>query len=135
MHESSADAESDREEAGQTRGWMRSPLGRVLAEPLVDLLATARFLSRVLPEVVRELRAIRGHVASIDPEMIGMHRAVMRIEDDMQTLNQRLGELSQRMAAVETAVARLEPHVADVNLAVRPLRRARARLPTRPIDR
>ncbi len=73
MDERSADAESDREDAGQTRGWMRSPLGRVLAEPLVDLVATA--------------------------------------------------------------VARLEPHVADVKLAVRPLRRARARLPMRPVDR
>jgi hypothetical protein len=36
------------------------------------------------------------------------------------------------MAAVETAVTRLEPHIADVNLVMRPLRRARARLPTRP---
>jgi hypothetical protein len=49
----------------------------------------------------------------------------------MKTLNERVQDLGDRMAAVETAVTRLEPHVADVNLAMRPLRRARARLPTR----
>jgi hypothetical protein len=110
---------------------MRSPLGRVLGEPLVDLVATARFLSTVLPEVARELRAIRGHVASMDPEMLGMHGAVRRIEGDIETLNDRVQELGDHMAAVETAVGRLEPHIADVNLVMRPLRRARARLPTR----
>lgn len=132
MEKISADAESEPSGESQARGWMRSPLGRVLGEPLLDLVATARFLSTVLPEVVRELHAIRGHVASMDPEMVGMHGAVQRIEGDMQTLNERVQDLGDRMAAVETAVARLEPHVADVNLAMRPLRRARARLPPRP---
>jgi hypothetical protein len=131
MDEISADAEHERSGESQIRGWMRSPLGRVIGEPLSDLVATARFLSTVLPEVARELRAIRGHVASMDPEMIGMHRAVQRIEGDMNTLNARVEELSDHMVAVEIAVNRLEPHVADVNLAMRPLRRARARLPTR----
>jgi hypothetical protein len=48
----------------------------VIGEPLGDLVATARFLSNVLPELARELRAIRGHVASMDPEMVGrpLHR-------------------------------------------------------------
>jgi hypothetical protein len=50
----------------------------------------------------------------------------------MGDLNTRIGELAERMADVERAVARLEPHVADVNLAVRPLRRARARM--RPVQ-
>jgi hypothetical protein len=36
------------------------------------------------------------------------------------------------MASVESAVIRLEPHIADVNLAMRPLRRVRGRLPSRP---
>jgi uncharacterized coiled-coil protein SlyX len=39
--------------------------------------------------------------------------------------------LEERMVEVEGRMARLEPHIADVNLAVRPLRRARARLPQR----
>jgi hypothetical protein len=68
----------------------------------------------------------------MDPEMVGMHRAVGRIEGDMKTLNDRVQDLGDHMAAVETAVTRLEPHIADVNLVMRPLRRARARLPTRP---
>ena len=132
MEELPADAEADHTGSGQTRGWMRSPLGRVVGEPLADLVATARFLSRVLPEVARELRAIRTHVASMDPEMVGMHRAVQRIEGDIKGLNGRIDELSDHMAAVELAVTRLEPHIADVNLVMRPLRRARARLPMRP---
>ena len=132
MDEISADAESDRSGAGQTRAWMRLQLGRVVSEPLGDLVATARFLSSVLPEVARELRTIRGHVASIDPEMVGMHEAVQRIEGNIKVLSERIEDLGDHMTAVETAVARLEPHVADVNLAVRPLRRARARLPSRP---
>jgi predicted nuclease with TOPRIM domain len=134
MDELSAHAESDGLGSGQTRGWMRSPLGRVIGEPIYDLVSTARFLSTVLPEVARELRAIRKHVASMDPEMVGMHRAVQRIEGEMKSLNERIDDLGDHMAAVETAVTRLEPHVADVNLAMRPLRRARARLPTRQTD-
>src|SRR5436305_2319898 len=134
MEKISADAESEPSGESQTRGWMRSPLGRVLGEPLADLVSTARFLSTVLPEVARELRAIRTHVASMDPEMVGMHSAVQRIEGQITILNGRIDELSEHMAAVETAVTRLEPHVADVNLVMRPLRRARARLPTRAAD-
>lgn len=129
MDEPSAQAEADRSDSGQSRGWMRSPVGRVIAEPLADLVSTARFLSKVLPEVAQELRAIRIHVASMDPEMVGMHSAVRRIEGDIKTLNDRIDELSAHMAGVETAVERLEPHIADVNLVMRPLRRARARLP------
>jgi predicted RNase H-like nuclease (RuvC/YqgF family) len=134
MEKVSAQAEADSSEPGQTRGWMRSPLGRVLGEPLADLVSTARFLSTMLPEVARELRAIRIHVASMDPEMLGMHGAVQRIEGEITALNVRIEELSEHMEAVETAVTRLEPHIADVNLVMRPLRRARARLPTRATD-
>jgi archaellum component FlaC len=64
----------------------------------------------------------------MDPEMVGMHASVERIEGQMGDLNHRIGDLAQRMADVERAVHRLEPHVKDVNLAVRPLRRARARM-------
>jgi uncharacterized membrane protein YdfJ with MMPL/SSD domain len=113
----------------EQHGWRRLPaLGKVLSEPLADLVSAAAFLRHVLPEIAADLGAIRSHVGSMDPEMVGMHSSVERIEGQMGELNDRIGELSQRMADVEQAVARLEPHVADVNLAVRPLRRAWARM-------
>jgi predicted nucleic acid-binding Zn-ribbon protein len=93
-----------------------------------DPVSTARFLSKVLP-VARELGAIRTHVASMDPEVVGKHRAVRRIHAEIKSRNGRVEELSEHMAEVETAVTRLEPHIAYVNRAMRPLRRARARLP------
>jgi hypothetical protein len=65
----------------------------------------------------------------MDPEMVGMQSAVRRIHGESNSLNGGIDELSEHMAGVETAVTRLEPHIADVNLAMRPLRRARARLP------
>jgi hypothetical protein len=111
-----------------------APLGRLLAEPLSDLASAAAFLRRVLPEISNDLKAINGHVANMDPEMVGMHASVERIEDHMGELSAKIGELGLRMEAVEAAINRLEPHVADVNLAVRPFRRARARLPTRQSD-
>jgi hypothetical protein len=117
----------------EQHGWLRlPPLGKILGEPLADLVAAAAFLRRVLPEIAADLSAIRTHVGSMDPEMVGMHASVARIEGEMGDLNTRIGELAERMADVERAVARLEPHVADVNLAVRPLRRARARM--RPVQ-
>jgi uncharacterized membrane protein YdfJ with MMPL/SSD domain len=113
----------------EQHGWRRLPaLGKVLSEPLADLVSAAAFLRHVLPEIAADLGAIRSHVGLMDPEMVGMHGSVERIEGQMGELNDRIGELSQRMADVEQAVARLEPHVADVNLAVRPLRRAWARM-------
>jgi capsule polysaccharide export protein KpsE/RkpR len=96
------------------------------------LVAAAAFLRRVLPEIAADLSAIRTHVGSMDPEMVGMHASVERIEGQIGDLNDRIVALAQRMADVERAVARLEPHVADVNLAVRPLRRAWARM--RPVQ-
>ena len=113
----------------EQHGWLRLlPLGKVLGEPLADLVSAAAFLRRVLPEIAGDLSAMRTHVASMDPEMVGMHASVERIEGQMGDLNDRIGELAERMADVEHAVTRLEPHVADVNLAVRPLRRAWARV-------
>jgi hypothetical protein len=113
----------------EQHGRLRLPaLGKILGEPLADLVAAAAFLRRVLPDIAADLSAIRTHVGSMDPEMVGMHAAVERIEGQMGDLNNRMGELAERMSDVEHAVARLEPHVADVNLAVRPLRRARARM-------
>ena len=113
----------------EQHGWLRLPaLGRMLSEPLADLVAAAAFLRRVLPEIAGDLAAIRRHVGSMDPEMVGMHASVERIEGQMGDLNHRIADLAQRMADVERAVERLEPHVKEVNLAVRPFRRARARM-------
>ncbi len=106
-------------------GRLRLPsVGRILQ----DLASGAAFLRRVLPEIAADLQAIRGHVASMDPEMLGMHAAVKRIEGEIAEMSGRIEELGEHMMAVEQAVERLEPHVADVNLAMRPLRRARARM-------
>jgi hypothetical protein len=124
----SGERSSDASELEQ-HGWLRLPsLGKVLGEPLADLVAAAAFLRRVLPEIAADLGAIRTHVGSMDPEMVGMHASVERIEGQMGALNDRIGDLAQRMADVEHAVERLEPHVKDVNLAVRPLRRAWTRM-------
>jgi hypothetical protein len=60
-----------------------------------------------------------------------MHAAVVRLEHEVQGLRQDVRGLDGRMESVEAGMARLEPHIADVNLAMRPLRRAKARLPHR----
>jgi chromosome segregation ATPase len=87
---------------------------------------------RLLSQLAADLNSIRRHTISMDREVTGMHASVERIEVEMRELSGRIGALDDRMAMVEAAVERLEPHVADMNLAIRPLRRARARLPGRP---
>ena len=67
----------------------------------------------------------------MDNEVTGMHASVERIEVEMRELSSRISALDARMESVEGAIGRLEPYVADLNLAIRPLRRARARLPGR----
>jgi chromosome segregation ATPase len=104
--------------------------GRRRFPPIGDIGAAVNPL-RVLAEVAADLRSIRKHTISMDREVTGMHASVERIEVEMRDLTARISELDQRMASVESAVIRLEPHIADVNLAMRPLRRARARLPGR----
>jgi hypothetical protein len=64
-------------------------------------------------------------------EVRGMHAAVVRLEHEVQGLRVDVGELDVRLTAIDEGMSRLEPHIADVNLAMRPLRRARARLPHR----
>jgi hypothetical protein len=98
---------------------------------LGDLASAANPL-RLLSELAADLRVIRKHTISMDHEVTGMHASVERIEVEMHGLSERIGALDERMAAVEGAIERLEPHVADLNLAIRPLRRARARFPNRP---
>jgi chromosome segregation ATPase len=86
---------------------------------------------RLLAELAADLRSIRKHTISMDREVTGMHASVERIEVEMRELSARIGALDDRMESVEGAIGRLEPHIADVSLAIRPLRRARARLPGR----
>jgi hypothetical protein len=105
--------------------------GRRRFPPIGDLGAAVNPL-RVLAEVAADLRSIRRHTTSMDREVTGMHASVERIEVEMRALTTRMTDLDARMASVEAAVIRLEPHIADVNLAMRPLRRVRGRLPGRP---
>ena len=86
---------------------------------------------RLLADLAADLRSIRKHTISMDREVTGMHASVERIEVEMRELSARIGALDDRMESVEGAIGRLEPHIADVSLAIRPLRRARARLPGR----
>jgi hypothetical protein len=99
--------------------------------PIGDLGSAINPL-RLLSEVAADLRSIRRHTISMDREVTGMHASVERMEVEMRELTARITDLDGRMASVEAAVGRLEPHIADVSLAMRPLRRARARFPTRP---
>jgi tetrahydromethanopterin S-methyltransferase subunit B len=87
---------------------------------------------RLLSELAADLSVIREHTISMDHEVTGMHASVERIEVEMRDLSTRIGALDARMAAVEGAIERLEPYVADLNLALRPFRRARAKFPNRP---
>jgi chromosome segregation ATPase len=88
---------------------------------------------RLLSQLAADLSSIRKHTISMDREVTGMHASVERIEVEMRELTARITELDERMGSVESAVVRLEPYVADLNLALRPLRRARARFPNRPL--
>jgi uncharacterized protein YoxC len=99
-------------------------LGQLVSDGVGDV---AGFL-RVLPEIAVSLRAIRKHTEHMDAEVTGMHAAVERLDDEVVELRAQIAELDGRMATVADAVTRLEPHIQDVNLAVRPLRRARARM-------
>jgi phage shock protein A len=105
--------------------------GRRRFPQLGDLGAAANPL-RLLAEMAADLRSIRKHTISMDREVTGMHASVERLEVEMRELTARITDLDRRMESVESAVVRLEPHIADVSLAMRPLRRARARFPNRP---
>jgi hypothetical protein len=105
------------------------PLGRLLSESLGDLNVL-----RLLPEVTSHLRAIRRFTESMDNEVRGMRLGVERLEVQVEGLKDQVASLDARCVEIETRMARLEPYIADVNLAIRPLRRARARLPQRGVD-
>ena len=104
-----------------------APLGRLLGDSLSELNVL-----RVLPELATHLRAIRRATEGMNAEVRGMHAAVRRVEVQVKELQGQLDAIEGRVVEVEDGMSRLEPHIADVNLAMRPLRRARARLPQRP---
>lgn len=126
MEESHTDngATDERREPGSRR---RSPLGRVLGDSFNELNVL-----RLLPEVTSHLRQISRFTETMASEVRGMHAAVVRLEHEVQGLREQVGALDGRMQAVEQGMGRLEPHIADVSLVMRPLRRARARLPQKP---
>ena len=105
----------------------RGPLGRMLGDSFGEL----NQLLRLLPELAHHLKQISRFTESMATEVRGMHAAVVRLEHEMQGLREEVAGIDDRMAAIEAGMDRLEPYIADVNLAVRPLKRARARLPHR----
>lgn len=117
---------STREARGERR---RPPLGRLLADGLGDLNVL-----RLLPEVTSHLRAIRRFTQSMDSEVRSMNAGVRRLGVQLEELKGQVAQLDSRVGEMEERVGRLEPHLADVSLAIRPLRRARARLPQRGVD-
>jgi hypothetical protein len=96
-----------------------APLGRIVADSVGEL----NFL-RVLPVLAAHLKAIRRYTEHMDDEVTGMHASVVRMEGEIRLLREDISGLEQR-------IGRLEPYLEDVNRAVRPFRRARARLPGR----
>jgi uncharacterized protein YoxC len=106
-------------------------IGQLVSEGVGDLGQ----LVRLVPEIASALRSIQKHVKSMDFEVIGMHASVERLEVEIRELRTEIRELDGRMGTVADAVTRLEPHIQDVNLAVRPFRRARSRLGgSRPLE-
>ncbi len=103
-----------------------APIGRILGDSLGELN-----LLRFLPELASHLRAIRQSTEIMATEVRGMHSAVRRLEGEVHGLQEQFAAMDEHVGAMEGRMARLEPYLADVNLAVRPLRRARARLPHR----
>lgn len=60
-----------------------------------------------------------------------MRLGVERLELQVEGLKDQVASLDTRCVEIEGRRARLEPYIADVNRAIRPLRRPRAQLPQR----
>ncbi len=114
--------EADYGEYRHRRGPL-APLGRIVADSVGEL----NFL-RVLPVLAAHLKAIRRYTEHMDDEVTGMHASVERMEGEIRMLRADISGLEEK-------IGRLEPYLEDVNMAVRPFRRARARLPGRPPSR
>jgi uncharacterized protein YoxC len=115
------------DEEPERRARRRLTIGGLLSDGVGDLGQ----LVRLVPEIASALRAIQKHTKNMDLEVTGMHASVERLEVEVRQLRSQIAELDNRMGTVAAAVVRLEPHIQDVNLAMRPLRRARSRFPGR----
>ncbi len=85
-------------------------------------------LLAALPEIARDLHAIRVHIEHVDLEVEGMHAAVERLDLSVQELRSDIGALGLEMTEVGAGLARLEPHVQHLSNVARPLHRVRSRL-------
>src|ERR1700730_289040 len=118
MDDGLSDHQSDFRDYRPRRGPL-APLGRIVANSVGEF----NFL-RVLPVLAAHLKAIRRYTEHMDDEVTGVHASGERMEGESVLLREDISGLEQR-------IGRLEPYLEDVNLAVRPFRRARARLPRR----
>jgi hypothetical protein len=118
------------EESGRVARRRLPGIGQIVSESVGDLGGVLR----LVPDIANYLRAISFHTKHMDVEVTGMHAAVERLDVELRELRAEIAELDARMGTVADAVERLEPHIADVNMAMRPFRRARAKLPGRPHD-
>jgi hypothetical protein len=121
MDEGLSDHETDYGDLRHRRGPL-APLGRLVADSVGEL----NFL-RVLPVIASHLKAIRRYTEHMDDEVTGMHASVERMEGEIRSLRADI-------TGLEEQIGRLEPYLQDVNMAVRPFRRARSRLPGRPAE-
>ncbi|WP_249009730.1 hypothetical protein [Conexibacter sp. DBS9H8] len=93
-----------------------------------DRLNDAVMLLGALPEIVVALRSIQEHIIHLDGEVVLMRTGVDSLEQEVRDMRGELGVLADGMHEVSAAVARLEPHIADISRLTRPLKRRRSRL-------
>lgn len=96
------------------------PVVGVLGTIAGELIALVR-LPSTLVGVGRDLNAIRADVQTLDEE-------VRRMRAGVDGLGTYVEPLPEQMAQIAEGFALLGPELHDINQAVRPLRRARARL-------
>lgn len=92
-----------------------------------ELVAIVR-LPSTLVGVAGTLVAIREDVERLNEEMLRMRRGVDEIGENTEPLPEQLAQISEGFAL-------LGPELHEINKAVRPLRRARARLSGSPAER
>jgi chromosome segregation ATPase len=106
--------------------WPLIGLQRLLNGSLENLGSIAQ-AARLLPEINQHLASIAARVDSLDGEVARMRKAVEDLRQDVRVVREAVDPLDQRLREVRQAFERLEPELTDIGLAVRPLRRARAR--------
>jgi hypothetical protein len=115
----------------------RPGIGQIVSGSVGDIGSVLR----LVPDIANYLRSISFHVKHMDIEVGAMVSGVRDLNEEMREMRAEIHglraliiDLDERMKTVADAVERLEPHIADVNLAVRPLRRAGARFRGRPVE-